>query len=112
MTHQRTLFVKVPPMITETLHSIWGDVMTLRHQSDLSLLAIPVGCYYGERGRGLYNALRATKRELYIEGSNITLELDRAIAWARGIHCAHPRSPLEGEITDEYYRIMTAAPTK
>ena len=112
MTHQRTLFVKVPPMITETLHSIWGDVMTLRLQSDLSLLAIPVGCYYGERGRGLYNALRATKRELYIEGSDMTLELDRAIAWARGIHCAHPRSPLEGEITDEYYRIMTAAPTK
>lgn len=106
---QKTLFVNIPPIITETLVSIWGDVKTMRHRSDLSLLAIPVGCYYGERGRGLYNALRATKRALYLEGSELTTELDKAIAWARGIHCAHPRSPLEGEATDEYYRIMTSS---
>jgi hypothetical protein len=109
MNTQRILFVKIPPLITDTLHSIWGDVMTLRLQSDKSLLGIPVGCYYGDRGRSLYNALRATKRELYIEGGELTKELDKAIAWARGIHCGHPRTPLEGEITDEYFHIMTAS---
>lgn len=106
MTHQRILLVKVPVVITETIESIWGDVMTLRLKDDLDSLAIPLGCYYGETGRHLYNALRATKRGLYIEGGELTEELDKAIAWARGIHCAHPRASWENEMTDNYHQLM------
>ena len=108
-TYQRVLFVRIPLIVTDTLQSVWSDVPMLRLSDDKDLMGIPVGCYYGESGRNLYNALRATKSALYVEGSMLTAELNKAIAWARGIHCAHPRSPLEGEVTDQYYRTMTAA---
>lgn len=101
--NQRVIKIKLDIFVTNVLKSIWSDVYYMR---DGAHLLVPLACYYGSEGRALYNALRETKRALYIEGSSLVRELDDGIAWARGIHCAQPRALWENAETDSYYTYM------
>jgi hypothetical protein len=101
--YERILWVNIPVLVTSTLKSVWEGVPRVREADQI---LIPLGCYGGVEGKKLYDALRATKRALYIEGSALTNELDNAIAWARGIHCGRMRSLSETAATDNYYNYM------
>ena len=88
--HQHTLFINLPLWVTSTLTNIWAEVATVRSVTNIDLLAIPLYSYGSSSGRKIYNALRATKRQLFESDPSIIAEIDKGIAWARGIHCGHP----------------------
>jgi len=93
--HQHTLWIKLPLWVTSTLTNIWAEVTTVRSASNIDLLAVPLSCYGSSSGRKIYNALRATKRELFEAEPSIIDEINNGIAWARGIHCGHPLPDVE-----------------
>lgn len=88
--HQHTLWINLPLWVTSTLTDIWAEVATVRSVTNIDLLAIPLYSYGSSSGRKIYTALRATKRQLFESDPSIIAEIDKGIAWARGIHCGHP----------------------
>lgn len=94
--HKFILWVNIPEYLTATLSSTWSSVPQVRSSSNRDMLAIPLSCYNYVNGKRFYTALRLTKQSLTeTSDSSILAALDDAIAWARGIHCAHPHRPVE-----------------